>query len=346
MAGADDGRKGVTQARPTPALARRLRRIPRWRALFFAAICLLPLSPAASEATHRSTRARLLYGWWWGGIVVYDLELGVRVGRLTGPPTIPSGFVLGKTDAFVMNGQTVYDYRVGSLTASRTLPVSGSDLLIGETDGHPILQNKSKVSVKDMSGTTISAAPGVGAGSTTAFDSLRHRIATASTDRVQIWDTANGHLTDPRRIVAQADSLRFDANGDLIVSVSSPDLSVTATRYAFERHGSIRKVSVHAGRPDVYRLGITRVTVDSGCPARPRISWGTSSVTLEQKAERQIRAVVLDAGLGTVVATSVCVTAAAPHGLDGRILIYGNPAKLSRTIVSEPALSWIYLTYR
>ncbi len=73
---------------------------------------------------------------------------------------------------------------------------------------------------------------------------------------------------------------------------------------------------------------------------------GHVSVTLVQKTEQQIRAAVLDAGLGMVVATSVCVTAAAPHGLNGRILIYGKPAKLSRTIVSEPALSWIYLTYR
>jgi hypothetical protein len=311
--------------------------------MFFAATSLLPLSSTAGEPTHRSSTARLLYGWSWGGIQVYDLKRGVILGGLSGAAIIPRGFVLGKTNAFVLAGRTVYDYRIGSLTATRTLPV-GSDSLIGETDGYPILQSESMVLVKDMSGRTISAAPadgGPSSANTATFDSMRHRVATAWNDRVQIWDTANGHLTNPRRIVVRADFIRFDDNGDLIAAVSG-----RATRYAFEPDGGIREVDARKAPSDVYRLGRTRVTVDPGCPTKPRISWGTSSVTLSQFPEQQIRAVVLDAGLGTVVSTSVCVTTAAPHVLDGRILIYGKPAKLSRTIMSAPAPSWIYLTYR
>ena len=343
MAAVDDGRKDATQARPTRASSRGTKGTGRWRAMFFAAIALLPLSSTASEPTHRSSTARLLYGWWWGGIEVYDLERGVRLGSLSETLIISRGFVLGKNDAFVLNGQTLYDYRVGSLTSTRALRV-GSDSLIGETDGHPILLNESTVSVKDMSGKTISAAPADGAGSTAAFESKRHRVATASNDRIKIWDTRNGHLTNPRSIIARAAFFRFDYNGDIIVMVSGRPFF--ETRYAFEPDGSIHEVDVHAGRSNVYRLGRTRVTVDPGCPGKPRISWGTSSVTLSQFPEQQIRAVVLDAGLGTVVSTSVCVTTAAPHVLDGRILIYGKPAKLSRTIMSAPAPSWIYLTYR
>jgi hypothetical protein len=309
--------------------------------MFFAAIALLPLSSTASEPTHRSSTARLLYGWWWGGIEVYDLERGVRLGSLSETLIISRGFVLGKNDAFVLNGQTLYDYRVGSLTSTRALRV-GSDSLIGETDGHPILLNESTVSVKDMSGKTISAAPADGAGSTAAFDSMRQRVATASNDRIKIWDTRNGHLTNPRSIIARAAVIRFDYNGDLIVMVRP----FFETRYAFEPDGSIHEVDVHAGRSNVYRLGRTRVTVDPGCPGKPRISWGTSSVTFSQLPEQEIRGVVLDAGLGTVVATAACVTDDFPYVLDGRILIYGKPTKLPRTIVSARSLSSIYLTYR